>query len=505
MIYSSSISDRLLGALIKNPTLCVDSKYPIDHTNFKIKFQEIVYIVVYNLSLSGCSSISLMDINEWLKPYTAQYNIYLDNQGDDYISTIVDLVDDENFDYYYNDFRKFALLNEYKDNGYDVTKFWDENQSVESQLENLNGYTSNDIIDYFESVQTNIKKKFNVATTEIEETQAGLGFLEFKEKVKETPLYGSSFCSNILNEVTRGMIDGQITCFSSPSGTGKTSIGIATMCKICAKEIWDDTVGDFVENKSQTRNGGLFIQFELSTEELEPKFIANISGVPANIILDGKFTEDEERRIDRANQILIDSNIHLVYMPNFTTKLIDMEIKDHILKYGIDFIVYDYIQEGASLNGELNKANGGIGMRSDQVLLSLCSFLKDEARLYNVPIYTCTQTNANLGANEVLGAESIAGSRAVANKLDIGGILLPLRPKEEKARDIIEQNLKERGFGMPHANYCYHMYKVRFGKYPQNVKIWVYLDLSTGRMQDCFLTDCLNRPIACKGVKLEKN
>ena len=186
-------------------------------------------------------------------------------------------------------------------------------------------------------------------------------------------------------------------------------------------------------------------------------------------------------------------------------KNIEQEIKDHVLNHGIDLLVYDYIQDGGAINAEMVRANGGVGLRTDQVLANLSDFLKLMARTYNIPVYTCTQTNANLGSVEAIGVESIAGSRAVANKLDIGGVFLPLRPKELKAREIIEQEIGYRGFGLPHATHIYHMYKVRFGSYPQNIKIWVNVDLGTGRMIDCFATDWQNKVIKVPKTELRKN
>lgn len=173
----------------------------------------------------------------------------------------------------------------------------------------------------------------------------------------------------------------------------------------------------------QNKNGGLYIQFELdNVQELSVKFLAYISGISASKILDGSYTQEESLRIDIAIDILKESNIHLVYMPNFTRKSIEDTLKRHILDYGIDYMVYDYLQEGSALNGEMNRNNGGIGLRTDQVLANLSDFLKLMARTYNIPIYTSTQTNAQLGSSEVIGVESISGSRAVANKLDVGGI-----------------------------------------------------------------------------------
>ena len=373
------------------------------------------------------------------------------------------------------------------------------------EKQNINNYEVEDILNYYDNIKIKIDKLYLQRESDIEETQAGVGLEELKEKLQEEPMFGHSFCSEFLNTVTRGMMDGQLTCFSSPSGTGKSTLAIAQTCNLCATKIWDYDTKQFIDNPCQTKHGALYIQFELDNiSELSVKFLAYISGVPFNTILNGKYTDEENLRIDTAIQILKDSNIHLSYMPNFTRKSIEQTLKEHILDYGIDFLAYDYLQDGSAINAEMVKSNGGVGLRTDQVLANLSDFLKLMARTYNIPVYTATQTNANLGSVEAIGAESIAGSRAVANKLDIGGVFLPLRPKELKARDILEQEIGYRGFGLPHATHIYHMYKVRFGSYPQNCKVWVNVDLGTGRLKDCMVTTWDNQIIKAPKTKLKK-
>lgn len=505
--YSNSTTDRLLGCLIQAPTLCLEDKYKLDKSEFKInKFHQILFISIYNLACNGYKSISIFDLNEFLKPYTAQYNIYLDNNGDSYIETIIELTDMDNFEGYYKDFKKLSCLRSYKENGFDITNFWDEEKTDETNLENVNKYEVEDILNYYDNIKIKIDKLYLQRERDIEETQAGFGLKELKEKLQEEPMYGHSFCSELLNTVTRGMMNGQLTCFSSPSGAGKSTLAIAQTCNLCARQIWDYESKQFIDNPCQTKNGALYIQFELDNiSELSVKFLAYISGVHFNTILNGKYTEEENYRIDKAIEILENSNIHLSYMPNFTRKSIEQTLKEHILDYGIDFLAYDYIQDGSAINAEMVKSNGGVGLRTDQVLANLSDFLKLMARTYDIPVYTATQTNANLGSVEAIGVESIAGSRAVANKLDIGGVFLPLRPKELKARELLEQEIGNRGFGMTHATHIYHMYKVRFGSYPQNIKVWVNVDLGTGRMKSCFCTDWQNQIIKVPKTKLEKS
>ena len=43
--YSNSTTDRLLGCLIQHPTLCLEDKYKLDKSEFKInKFHQILCI-----------------------------------------------------------------------------------------------------------------------------------------------------------------------------------------------------------------------------------------------------------------------------------------------------------------------------------------------------------------------------------------------------------------------------------------------------------------------------
>ena len=49
--YSNSTTDRLLGCLIQAPTLCLEDKYKLDKSEFKInKFHQILFISIYNLN-----------------------------------------------------------------------------------------------------------------------------------------------------------------------------------------------------------------------------------------------------------------------------------------------------------------------------------------------------------------------------------------------------------------------------------------------------------------------
>lgn len=253
-LYSHATADRLIGCLFQNPSLVLEQKYKLNKDEFTpCKFHQILYICIYNMVCNDYKSISIFDINSFLSPYEAQYQVYLDNNGDSYISTIIELTDEENFDGYYNEFKKLSCLRKYKEHNYPIDKFWDFEKTDEKNLENVNQYSIEDIINHFEGIQVDIKKDYCAYNSDVEETQAGVGLDELKEKLQAEPLYGHSFCSELMNSITRGLMDGQLTCMSSPSGVGKTTCAVASMCKICATKLWDYEENNFIDNPTKQK------------------------------------------------------------------------------------------------------------------------------------------------------------------------------------------------------------------------------------------------------------
>ena len=64
-------------------------------------------------------------------------------------------------------------------------------------------------------------------------------------------------------------------------------------------------------------------------KELDPLIIAWISGVSRGKIKDGYYCGDEEERVERAAQILLDSKLYIVDDPRFTTTSIVSTIKEY--------------------------------------------------------------------------------------------------------------------------------------------------------------------------------
>ena len=281
--------------------------------------------------------------------------------------------------------------------------------------------------------------------------------------------------------------------------THNTVRAVGELCKVCATELWDDDKQAFVPNLNR-KGSGLYINTEMDLElELTPCFLAYISNVPRSDIMDGVYkSEEEEKRVDKAIQILRNSDIFLIDDPNFTLRSIEDNIKFYKEQCNIQYMVFDYLQDNGIIGKEMKTTNEIIAR--DTIILNMASNFKVFARQYDIGIYTMSQLNGQEKTADIIDEACLAGGRAVKNKLDAGCISLYPRKKEQKFTEGLLQHWiaqNKRGeFGEDFKpNVILHNYKVRFSKYGVGIKIYQYLDKSTGRCIDLFCTDMYDNPI----------
>jgi replicative DNA helicase len=486
MLYDVSSARMLIGLVLNNPTILYNGRYKLNRSDFSPNlFHKTLFAIIERLAETGMEQIdekAVCTFIESTEDYAVQREVLEDNEYLGFIKSIKEVVktSDETIDYYYNNVRKFSLLRDYKNNGIDITSVYDELGDEDEQRRKLNDLTIGEIIDTFDNMLGKIRKEYSVNSS-VEEVKAGDGFDAVKEQFKETPFYGMSYQSEYLNAITRGQIKGQLACFTSPSATGKTTIGIGDVCNVAVKRYYDEKTHQYINNPRCVSKGALIIQFELDNlSEITPKLVSWISGVASPKILDGRYINDEEARVDEAIKILKESNIYISYMPNFTTKSIADCVKRYKVQYNIDYVFFDYIADNSAVNNELQSMSK-VKIRTDQVLEALTDTLKNIARENDVFVRTCTQSNFKVKETEILDESVIAGSRAVTNKLDIGAVITFPRKKEiEEVAPLLPDNL-------PVTHVC-SIYKCRFGRYARNLKVWLNIDLGTGRVTDLLVT-----------------
>ena len=293
-------------------------------------------------------------------------------------------------------------------------------------------------------------------------------------------------------------MDGYKYCFTVPShmlvlrrnnrifitgNSGKTITSVGDACMSGVRWYYDLTQKKYITNKSYVGNV-LFINTEMDLrEELDVMFIAWISGVSRNKIMDGIYHGDEEERVDKASKILEQSGIYVVDDPEFTTKSLEEIIEDYIINKNIKLVVFDYVQNQGYVANELANESG-IPMREDMVLLTLTDRLKQLSRKHNVPILTGTQLNGRELEMPYPTEACLAGGKSQIRKADCSMIITTLNAKQMSE---IEPYIMMHE-GMPEPNLVTHNIKGRASRFPKYIRVYQHINLGTGRVQDLFAT-----------------
>ena len=486
MLYDQNSVRLLLGCLLIKPSLAISDKYPLTRDDFTVDFHLRLWQGCVALAKRGAESISALDLYMLCKNNKQVEDIFKLNQLDDFIDTVKQLANVGNVEVYYNNTRRATLLRSYKNAGYNIDKFEQDDKA-----------TIEDIVQYFDAQQIAIKKQF-YKDKDIDELKAGDGFEAVKEGFKAEPLFGATTFSEYLNTAARGWIPGQLSIYSVGSGVGKSTIGLANLVQVCCPRIYDIDKGQYVDNPCYQHKAGLYLQFEMAGDtEITPKIVATISGVPCFSILNGRYEEGEEERVDEAIKILHESKLYIVTMPNYTVDLIESYVKDYVVNKQVSYVCYDYITESSSVSSNIAKKNG-VSTRSDQVLAAIASKLKDLAVEYNIAVLSFTQVSDNVHDRDILDSSVAAGCKSIKNKADVYGVIMPLRKKEQDIADMMLEKFPNK----TKPNRCLHMDKMRFSAVEQGIKIYFYLDLNTGRYEDCFVTTKYDQPMTLTRTRL---
>ena len=227
----------------------------------------------------------------------------------------------------------------------------------------------------------------------------------------------------------------------------------------------------------------LFFATEMDKEETQTMILAHISGINEDKILNNYYeTPEEKQRIYDAIKIMdyYKDNFIFVRIGDPSIGQIKALIKKEVLKYNIKYVFYDYIFSSPGLLMEYKDLN----LREDVVLTMLSTALKDLANELNVFIMSGTQLNGNWQDGKLPRNQNLLrGSKGIVDKIDVGGISLPVTQDEHNLIDPVARKLNK---DLP--TQVQDLYKIRRGKY-NRVRLWSKVDLGTCRTEDLFLTD----------------
>lgn len=478
----------VIGNIANNPTFVRELEDPIQEKDFILAFHKTAFNAISNIVYENPSikSVDALDIDNYLKQYPKYYEIWSQNNGVDFIGEAKQAAKEELFDNDVSIVKKYSLLRTYIDNGIDISDLYDYTSSdmdiLNQSAETISKMTFTDIIEHYTNKIINIRNDVNENNGQIIKFDINDGIDTLLDRLQESPEMGYPFVNGYYNGLFRGMRTTKFMLRSGDTGTGKTRQAMKDMCNISCAERYETGKGWVSTGPSLPI---LFISTELNKEELQILALAYVSGIGTSDIENGDYDKTARMRLERAVQVIKSSNMHFVFIDDFSVNDIQLLIEEHVINFGIKYCVFDYIQNAAKLSRTLQESFGHV-LREDEVLYNLSRRLKAMAEKYDVFVMSSTQLNGKAKEENTSlsrDANVLRGGRSVADKIDYGVLTFRVTPNDKKNLQNIIQTA---GFGKE-PNFAHWVYKNRAGM--DHVVVWSHMDLGTMREEPLFITD----------------
>ena len=475
---------QVVGNVFKNPQLLdLTDKYSINDEDFPDQFHKIVFGAIFKLHELGAQTITINSICDFLSTRPKSEAIFRQQKGEEWLLKVSENCTPNAFDYYYDRLKKFSLLRAYDSYGINITDIYDPDNLLDVkkqqlQEDKLDNMTLVQIADLVDKKIENIRLQY-VDDIIDEASQAGEGIFDLIRSFKLNPEAGVPMYGPLINTVTRGARLGKLYLRSAPTGIGKTRTMVADTCYIGCNKIYDEIFGWIRTGPAQPI---LYIATEQDLSEIQTMMLAFLADVNEEHIIDGKYEGDEEERVATAAEILQNSPIYIEYLPDFSLQDVENKIKRNIRDHDIKYAVMDYIHTSMKILEEITRRSGGIRLREDNVLFMLSDKLKSLCNQYGVFILSSTQLNSDYQTSETPDQNLLRGAKSIADRIDLGMILLPVRMEDKKNLDPI---LSTGTFATPSLKLS--VYKNRRGRY-KGIYLWCSADLGTCRVKPLFAT-----------------
>lgn len=488
MKYSDPLASMyILGALLKDPTILDDTvKYRISVDDFTSRLHKIIFSSINNLYINGLYTIGAADIHGYLEKSGVSDHFVSFNKenGLEFIQKCQEIADRDKLDYYYQRSKKLRFLREMGAIGFESERIYDPNEpNFEIREQREKKFQEMTILELSNTVQAELDRVtagFELIGNE-QSVSGGNGIFELLEELSETPALGYPTYDPMLSSIMMGMRLGKYSIMSANSGVGKTRQMAAMAAHLSAGQKYDLELGRWVDLPSKVPT--LFIATEQDLSEIQTLWLSYIAQVDEEFILDQRKLSLEERdRVWKAAQILKDSPMELVEMPDFGIRDIEDAIRSAIKEHDVKVCFFDYINTSLKILQEISSIGGNI--REDQVLYLLSTKLKELATSYGVSIMTATQTNRSAHDSSEASSAMLKGSSAIIEKADFGAIMMKLT---EKDKEMLQPLMAASG-AMAEPNMIISIFKNRRGKHSTG-KLWVRAELGMCDFKGLFYTD----------------
>ena len=485
---------QLFAGLMAQPELFGNKEYDLSLDDFVEKIHKIIFAAIKNLHLNDAVKISPIEIDSYLSNYTDQYRIFNDNDGIDYLQKLEELGEPENFNMHYQRIKKFSFLRECKKVGIDVSDLYDDKivdlKEEQKRNDKFDSMTLSDMAKHIELKMIEIREQF-VNNSSVNGGHISENVRDIVESKRGTPNYGAPMASHYLNYILRGSRKKKLYLKHGNTGSGKSRLGMANIAVKTIPVIWDSKSNQWI--KTGANGKGLIVSTELDEEESKLPFLCYIADVEEHKIHDNALTDEESKRLDVAANILEKSGLWFEELSDFDIDDIETLLVKYVNKHDIEYAEFDYVHMSLKILTSLSD-KGVKNLREDQVLLLMGIALKNMCNKHDIHTESATQLNDNQNQNNNMDQSWIRGSKALADKIDAGYIILEIREKDQKIIDAIYASGVQIPFGVQ-PNISLNIYKNRGGRYKQ-IRIFGYFNKGTLRFQDLFCTNYQGELIA---------
>lgn len=500
-LYSSNTASLVIGSLMKNTNLLTSGEYKFRKKgkDFEQKFHNVIFRTIHNLAGKGCKIVTPIEICEFLEAYPSKLEIFEDSNGMRFCEEVAELANEETFEYYHTKLRKYSMLRMMQNEmGIDISEIYDETKNDAEQEAQLESLSIDEIIDFFNMKINEVQNEFSTQNKSMSEKKAGDNAYDILERFKDKEFYGACFDSGFITSLWGSFRKGQVYMRSSDTSGGKSRHIVGDLGRVGLKRLYNLETKEWEDNPSYADTSVLYIGTEMDMdEEVEPLFWAYATGIESSKITKGLTTSAEDDIIKEAIDMIQESNMFIIDMPEFNIGEITRKIKEYKTKYGIEFVGFDYVAlNNATVKEFISERGKSVGSRGDEILLNLVEELKQMAKKYDIGIITASQVNAAIKDFMKRDYEVLRGSKAMADKLTGGSIAMPITPQELKLIEpyIVKfNNIRTKEHIAPDT--VETVYKSRFGEFPKECKVFYQYNLGNMRHKEMFVTNKDFKPI----------
>ena len=464
---------QVIGSIYLNPNLFDDERYSFMEEDFTEDFHKVVFGAIHDLHALGAKEININTIEDYLRERTTKFSIYTVNKGAEYLQKLSENCQLAAFDYYYHRMKKFALLRAYtKVAAMDLSWLYDPDNIIDikkkqAQEDWLDKTSEQEIADLINQKIDSVRNIY-VDNADNRFIHAGDGILDLVYRLQQYPEVGYPLFGPLINTIVRGARLKKFYLRSAATGVGKTRSMVADICVIGCEQYFDIRKNEWVS--CGPKESVVYIGTEQEIDEIQTMLLAFVANVNEAHILYNEYNEGEFERVVKAAEIIKNSGIEFKVMMDFSMVDIESSIKFAVREYDAKYVFFDYIHSSMKILGEISSKAGVKGLREDNVLFMISVKLKDLCNQYGIFLMSATQLSNDYHTADIYDQGLLQGAKAIANKCDVGMIMLEVTKDN---LDALQELIQRNGFEEPKVKIS--VYKNRRGQYTSVVFCFTYL------------------------------